>query len=182
MPLLAPLAALQRLLSHFEDRGVIIGGIAASLLGKPRLTADLDAMFLLSLDDLPRLIEAAEREGLVPRIQAAEHFPRKNRVLLLRHRESGINVGISLGVLPFEVEVVERSIVYPVGYLLLRLPTPEDLIILKAVVHRPRDLLDIQAVIESNPNLDRQRIQYWVSQFAQALEMPELWDDIAGWL
>ena len=30
--------------------------------------------------------------------------------------------------------------------------------------------------------LDRDRIQNWVTQFATLLEMPELWDDIAGWL
>ena len=37
-PLLEPLAALQRLLDRFGERGMIIGGVAASLLGRPRLT------------------------------------------------------------------------------------------------------------------------------------------------
>ncbi len=45
-PLLEPLAALQRLLTQFDNQGVIIGGIAASLLGQPRFTADLDAVIL----------------------------------------------------------------------------------------------------------------------------------------
>jgi len=43
-PLLAPLAAIQRVIEKLDDRGVIIGGIAASLLGEPRLTADADAL------------------------------------------------------------------------------------------------------------------------------------------
>jgi len=43
-PLLAPLAAIQRVIEKLENRGVIIGGIAASLLGEPRLTADADAL------------------------------------------------------------------------------------------------------------------------------------------
>lgn len=66
--LLAPLIALQRLLARFDNQGIIIGGVAASLLGKPRLTADVDAVMLVSTDDLPRLIEAAEQEGFAPRI------------------------------------------------------------------------------------------------------------------
>jgi len=181
-PLLEPLAALQRLLSRFEDRGVIIGGIAVSLLGKPRLTADLDAMFLLSVDDIPNLIEAAKSEGIVPRIGAVEEFARKNRVVLLRHQESGTNIDISLGMLPFEEEIVERSILVQAGALSVRLPTPEDLIILKAVANRPRDLLDIQTIIESHPDLDRRRIESWVRQFASALDMPELWTDIEDML
>ena len=58
----------------------------------------------------------------------------------------------------------------------------EDLIIFKAVAHRPKDLMDIQALIESHLDLDRERVRRWVREFAQALEMPELWDDIASWL
>jgi len=180
--LLGPLAALQRLLVRFDERGMIIGGVAASLLGRPRLTADVDAVILLSTEDLPVLIEAAKREGLVPRIEDAEDFARRHRVLLLRHRESGINVDLSLGMLPFEEEAIERSTVRQIGELALRLPTPEDLIIFKAVAHRPQDLLDIQALIEANPNLDRARIERWVREFARALDMPDLWEEIAGWL
>jgi Nucleotidyltransferase of unknown function (DUF6036) len=180
--LLAPLTALQKLLARFDDRGIVIGGVAASLLGKPRLTADVDAVILLSVDDLPRLIQAARDEGLVPRISDAEKFAGRNRVLLLRHEASDINIDISLGILPFEIEAVERSIVYQAGPLSIRLPTPEDLIIFKAVAHRPKDLLDIQAIIASHPDLDRARVRYWVGEFAKVLEMPELWDDIAAWL
>jgi len=180
--LLAPLAAVQRLLAQFEDRGVVIGGVAASLLGKPRLTVDVDVMVLLSLPGLPRLMAAAAQEGFTFRIGDAEEFARRHRVLLLRHEESGINVDISLGALPFEAETVERSIVHWAGPVAIRIPTPEDLIILKAVAHRPKDLLDIQAIIDSHPNLDRERIRRWVGEFAQLLEMPELWTDIAAWL
>lgn len=55
--LLAPLQALQDLLAAFEDQGVMIGRIAASLLGTPRYTVDPDAVFLLSIADIPRLIQ-----------------------------------------------------------------------------------------------------------------------------
>ena len=75
-PLLAPLAAVQRLMARFEDRGVVIGGVAASLLGKPRLTGDVDAMILLSLPDLPRLMAAATEEGFVFRVREAGEFAR----------------------------------------------------------------------------------------------------------
>ena len=64
----------------------------------------------------------------------------------------------------------------------IHLPTPEDLIIMKAVAHRPKDWLDIQGIIQSHPDLDRRRIREWVTQFAELLEMPELWDAIADWL
>ncbi len=60
----------------------------------------------------------------------------------------------------------------------MRLPTPEDLIILKAVAHRPKDMLDIEAIITTQDNLDTKRIIFWVQQFAELLEMPELLTDL----
>jgi hypothetical protein len=66
-PLLGPINALQRLIENNNNRGVIIGSIAASILGKPRLTADADALLLLPIDDIPQLLELAKQEGLLPR-------------------------------------------------------------------------------------------------------------------
>jgi hypothetical protein len=76
--------------------------------------------------------------------------------------------------------VVERSKVYDAGVVSVRLPTPEDLIVMKAIAHRPKDLIDIQTVIDAHPDLDIDRIKYWVKSFAEVLELPGLWTDIAG--
>jgi predicted nucleotidyltransferase len=176
--LLDPLDALLRLFRHFENKGVIIGGVAASLLGRSRLTVDLDAVVILSTDKLPKLIEAAAIEGMIPRIKDAEAFARKNRVLLLSHKNSGVNIDISLGILPFESEMIERAQEYQLGDLVVRLPTPEDLIIMKAVAYRSKDLEDIKAIAASHPDLDKQRIKYWVEQFGAALDLPALWNEI----
>jgi predicted nucleotidyltransferase len=99
-------------------------------------------------------------------------------VLLLRHTPSGTAIDLSLGILPFEYEMVERSNLVNIGTLQLRLPTPEDLIIMKAIAHRPKDLTDIQAIAASHPDLDKERIRYWVEQFGEALDLPELWNEI----
>ncbi|MCB8978092.1 MAG: nucleotidyl transferase AbiEii/AbiGii toxin family protein [Ardenticatenaceae bacterium] len=178
-----PLDALERLLAEFDHQGVIIGGLAVSLLGEARFTEDLDAVVLLSIDDIHKFLEAAKREGIEPRIVEADKFAKRNRVLLLRHIASNTNIDVSLGVLPFEQEMVARSKVYEVDDTLkIHLPTPEDLIIMKAIAHRPKDLLDIEGIIRNHPNLDSGRIQEWVTQFAELLERPELWEDIASWL
>ncbi|MCA9935680.1 MAG: nucleotidyltransferase [Ardenticatenaceae bacterium] len=178
IPLLAPIQALQSLIEQFNNQGIIIGGVAASILGKPRLTADADAMLLLSVEDVAELLTAAQEKGLSPRLPDVEAFARRSRVVLLRHEKSGIDVDISLGLLPFEIEAVERSQEYDIGSFQVRLPAPEDLIILKAVAHRPKDMLDIEAVIAVQDELDFGRIRFWVQQFAEALEMPELWTEL----
>ena len=178
LKLVGPIEALQHLIEKFNNRGVIVGGIAASLLGQPRLTVDLDAVILLSIEDLPKLIDAAEQHGMISRISDAEVFARKNRILLLQHESSGINIDISLGILPFETEMVDRGKDFKVGSLLIRLPTPEDLIIMKAIAYRSKDIEDIKAVAASQPDLDRQRIRYWLEQFGEVLDLPNLWIEV----
>ena len=121
----------------------------------------------------------AKEEGIEPRTDKVLEFAARNRVLLLRHTSSGANIDISLGVLPFEEEVVARSKMYDTGRVSVRLPSPEDLIIMKAIAHRPKDLIDIQAIIDAHPDLDVQRIRHWVKSFADILESQELWTDIA---
>lgn len=160
--ILAPLAAVQRILTHFSNQGIIIGGVAVSLLGAPRFTADVDAVVILTVDDLPELLAVAQQEGLLPRIEQVEEFARRSRVVLLQYQATGVPVDISLGLLPFEIEAVERSTLFDAGELQIRIPTPEDLIILKAVAHRPKDMLDIETVINTHPQLDWNRIQFWV--------------------
>lgn len=177
-PFRATIESLQRLLQKFNDRGVIIGGIAVGFLGKPRFTADVDAMFLLSTQGISKFLEAASAENIHPRIQNAEEFARKNRILLLKHVPTETDIDISLGILPFEEEMVERGSVQSFANLSVRLPTPEDLIIMKAIAHRPKDLEDIRTIAENYPNLDLGRIEEWVKAFGDVLESPDLWNVI----
>lgn len=177
-PFRATLEALNHLLQKFDQRGVIIGGIAVGFLGKPRYTADVDVVFLLSIQDIPHFLELARQEGIIPRIQNAEDFARKNRVLLLKHALTETEVDVSLGVMPFEEEMVKRGTVKSFADLSARLPTPEDLIIMKAVAHRPKDLEDIRTLVAKYPTLDHRRIEHWVKDFAELMETPELWGQI----
>lgn len=177
-PFRATIEALNRLLQKFNQRGVIIGGVAVGFLGKPRYTADVDAVFLLSTKDIPGFLELARAENIIPRIQNAEDFARKSRVLLLKYTPTETEVDISLGIMPFEEEMVERGAVKSFANISARLPTPEDLIIMKAIAHRPKDIEDIRTIVDKYPDLDQHRIEHWVKKFAELMETPELWGQI----
>jgi len=178
-PLSDPLESLHNLLVRFHERGVIIGGVATGLLGKPRFTEDVDAMMIFPTEEIPTLLVEAAKEGIEPRIQDVTEFAKRNRVLLLRHVSSDTPIDISIGILLFEEETVERSKVYNFGNLKLRLPTPEDLIVMKAVAHRPKDFEDIRSIVDKQKELDKARIEFWVKNFAELLESPELWGQIS---
>lgn len=178
--LLGPLKALSELLARSGTEGIIVGGVAASLIGRPRYTADVDAVVLLNEEGIENFLKDAAACGLLPRISDAIRFARQNRVLLLRHLASGIGVDISIGMLPFEREAVKHAYTFNTGEFSIRIPMPEDLIIMKAVAHRPRDIEDIRSIIANHPDLDVARVRKVVREFAAALGMPKLWNDIAG--
>ena len=157
---------------------VTIGGVGISLLAGARTTQDVDAVLWLDTEKLESFIETGAAHNLFPRISDAPDFARRNRVILLQHSPTGINVDLSCGTLPFEDEMIARARTLIIGSLKIRVATPEDMIITKAVAHRPKDFADIEAILNIEPNLDLERVRRWVGQFAEALEMPELLDDL----
>jgi hypothetical protein len=58
------------------------------------------------------------------------------------------------------------------------LPTPEDLIIMKMVAHRPQDMIDVKTILQTYPKLDRKRVQKWVKEFSKTLENPDILTDL----
>jgi len=159
-------------------RGIVIGGVAASILGRPRLTRDVDGLVLLEEERWEQFVAKAARFGLAERIPEALAFAREARVLLLRHESSQIDVDISMGALPFEEDAIARKISKRLGRLTIPLPTPEDLIIMKAVAHRPRDLADIEGILAGAGRLNLRRIRRWVREFANTLGSQEIMTDL----
>lgn len=173
--------ALQDLLSWLkvtQTPYATIGGVGVSLIAGARATQDVDAVLWLDTGEIESFIQAGAPHGFVGRISDAPEFARRNRVLLLQHQPTGINVDLSCGALPFEEEMIARARELVIGSVRIKVATPEDLIITKAVAHRPRDIADIEAILNIETSLDFNRIRFWVSQFAEALEMPELMEDL----
>jgi hypothetical protein len=177
-PLLDALSDIAAWLEDQKVRGAVIGGVAASIRGRPRATRDVDAVILLDAERLKSFLESGERFGFLPRLEDAIEFAKKNRVLLLLHEPSKTPVDISLGALPFEIESVDRASPVTVAGISFPVVLSEDLIIMKAIAHRPRDIADIESLLDTNLNLDLDRVKYWVSEFAAVLESPEILDDL----
>ena len=177
--LLAAIAAVTAWLDDAGSPGMIVGGIAASLLGRPRLTQDVDALTTVPEGRWPALLDAARFHGLEPRIDAPLQFAARTRVLLMRHRPSGIDVDLMLGGLQFELDAVAAAVPHAIGATTVRLPRVEDLMIMKAIAHRPRDVLDLEALLDLHPDADIAHVRRFLVEFARSASMPsiiESWD------
>jgi Nucleotidyl transferase of unknown function (DUF2204) len=175
--LLSALADLMKWLDASNIPSMVIGGVAASMLGRARLTQDVDALVMLPEDEWAKAISTASNHNIVPRIEDALGFARRSRMLLLTHTTSTIDIDISLGGLSFEREALARAQVHEIGGIRLRLPSLEDLLIMNAFAHRPKDMEDIKGLLDAHPTADLKIVRQWVKEFATAMSMPDLLDD-----
>jgi len=164
-PLLQAIAATTAWLKQANTSAAVIGGVAASLLGRPRVTKDVDLVALADDGDVPRLLSLGREHGFEPRVADAVAFAKVSRVLLLKHEPSGIEIDLSLAGLPFEREVIERAVERSVRGVSFRVATPEDIVVMKAVAMRPRDIDDILGVafarcLAKQPRRRGQRVLY----------------------
>jgi len=175
--LLAALTDLVKWLDAAHMPSMVIGGVAASFLGRPRLTQDVDALAILPEADWAAALAAAANHGIAPRIENPLDFASRTRVLLMKHSASGINIDVTFGGLPFEQNAINRSKLYDMGGIRVRLPQVEDLLIMKAIARRPKDLLDIEGLLETHPDADVALVRQWVREFANAMSMSDIVED-----
>jgi hypothetical protein len=153
---------------------MVVGGVAAAILGRPRATRDIDALAIIAEGELPAALDAAKRHGIGARIEDPLTFAHRTHVLLLRHTASGIDIDVILGRLPYEQEAVARGTFHTLGGVRIKLPQVEDLLIMKAVAQRPQDLRDIEGLLDVHPEADIERVRAWVREFAAATGLPDV--------
>lgn len=126
---------------------VFIGGIAASYWGEPRMTRDFDVCFFTDFGGEEKAIDSI-LSRYKPRSENPVPFALQYRLLRIV-AEHNIPADIALGALPFERDMIDRSKMRELDReTRLRLPTPEDLIVMKAFAGRERDWEDIRGVVK----------------------------------
>ncbi len=168
------LADLTGWLSRARVPAMVVGGVAASILGRPRATRDIDTLAILPEHRWSDVLAEAKNHGIAARIEQPLDFARRTRVLLLRHVDSGIDIDVILGRLPYEEEAVARSEPHDFAGVQVKLPQVEDLLIMKAIAQRPQDVRDIEGLLDAHPDADVARVRGWLREFATAMTMPDI--------
>jgi hypothetical protein len=183
-PLVSALAALQRALDESGGPSMITGGLAVTLLGAPRFTQDIDVTLSGSTADQAALLLVLARHGIVPRAGHSDELARTSQVYLLEHHDSRVPIDLSLAWLPFEEEALRRATVVEIGHVAVRVASPSDLVVYKAVAARPRDLDDIEQLLAIHwDHLDFSRVRQYLAAFDEVLEDQsrlDLFDRIAS--
>jgi hypothetical protein len=152
---------------------MIVGGIANAVWGEPRATIDVDVTVAVEHPGLSAAIAGLGRlfNTSVPDPDA---FVRRTRVLPLDTAD-GIRIDVIFALLSFERDAVQRATMVTFGDRSVRVVTPEDLLLMKIISDRPRDLADAEALTRRRADtLDRAYLEPRIREFAESLERPDI--------
>ena len=133
-----------------ETRGIrfaLIGGLAVSLRGQPRMTVDVDLVILADIDQALRLAQELSSTPFEPLFPGVEEVVARSFILPLRHRATGIRVDVAIGMSGFEQQAVSRATKVTIGDVRVPVVVVEDLLVMKALAGRPQDDQDIRGLV-----------------------------------
>jgi hypothetical protein len=181
-PFESALIAFDRIVRSLNISYALIGGIAVILQGHDRATRDIDLTLWEADDRLDALVAQLVAAGFQLRLSKGVEFARANRILLLVS-PGGVDLDVALGALPFEGEMIKYSDNREISSrLTLPVARPADLIAMKIIAGRARDLDDVKRLLELHPEVDRVAVREIVASFATALERPDLADSASALL
>lgn len=163
---------LKRLAVELNTREIpymIFGGQAVLVYGEPRLTKDIDVTIALGPEEAQPVFDCVEALGLSLLVDDAEDFLRETFVIPAEDPSSGIRVDFVFSLTEYERGAFDRASVVHLGEVGVKFISLEDLVIYKIVAGRPRDLEDVRCVMLKNPQMDKQKIRYWLAQYDTAL-------------
>ncbi|HEY2838544.1 MAG TPA: DUF6036 family nucleotidyltransferase [Pirellulales bacterium] len=146
-PIKTTLIDVVDLLEQQSVRYVLIGALAASLRGQPRVTADVDLVIRADVARALRLISSLATSRFEPLLPDVEEVVKRSLIVPLRHRYTGVKVDMALGLSGFEQQLIDRAEDVTIAGLSIRVATAEDLLLMKVLARRPRDDQDIHGII-----------------------------------
>ncbi|MCF8111923.1 MAG: nucleotidyltransferase [Desulfobacteraceae bacterium] len=175
--------ALGDIAALFEKHRIeymVIGGLANAKWGQPRATLDIDITLWVSDSEIKNLISLLKGSYTLL-VDKPFEFIRDTRVLPLKDHQNQ-RIDLIFGALPFERQAIERSLKVEIGNTAVNFCTPEDLILLKIISDRPRDLEDVQGILRfRKETLDYNYLEPRIQDLANLLDRPDILSQWERW-
>jgi len=149
---------------------VVVGGIAAGLLGEPRYTKDADFMVLLKTGNIQKLAQAARKLGFDVEPELADSQWHFSGYLRLWLGDPGRQTAVDLMKCnnDFLREVAFRARETRFCGLAVPLATPEDMILFKVSAWREKDVPDARSIMNRHrDHLDLAYLRRWADWIAK---------------
>ncbi len=147
----------------------VMGGLAVRAYGVPRPTYDVDVMLAIEEERLPELFDAVEEEGYtVPDSYRTGWVDRIADMPLVKFRiyrpTQSVDVDVFLMRTAYQREMMKRRRLADLDIGKTWVITPEDIVLLKLVAGRHRDLGDVEDVRFMEGELDVEYMRHWADR------------------
>lgn len=156
---------IDRLCGKHRIPYAVIGGIAANIYGYVRSTVDIDITIMAEIDQLEHVLAifANDYSSVQPDPLA---FLRRTFFVPIRHRVTNVRVDVTAALSNIERRMLERSQRRFFNTVEVSVCTIEDLLIMKLVASRTKDLLDLEELIARHRvNLDLDYLRASAKEF-----------------
>lgn len=168
--LTTPLRKAIQALEDIGHRYAVIDGIALSQWGVVRVTQDIDLKVLVS-----NLDYAGVRTLLTRAFPQAARQNAPQNPFIVAVEIDAVIVDFLLTAPGYEEQIIARAVRRNLNGFSIWVCSAEDLIIQIVIAGRGKDWPDVEALlIEQHGKLDEAYIENWLSQFAEALDKPEM--------
>lgn len=168
------LNALSQVVLFFQRYRIpyaLIGAMALNMFGRPRTTLDIDFLVLLDEKDLANIKNKAASENIL----IDEEWVKNNPMLAKSHVRFNIDEIAIDFMLPrddHDKQVLKRRQKKKIHNKMIWIITPEDLILQKLKVGRPRDFEDALTVLERlSKKLDVPYLEGWAKRLGISNEL-----------
>lgn len=148
---------LKQISRCFAKAGIqfcLIGGLAVSILAKPRATEDIDLLVLTDENDVPRLIDVLRTCMTIMNIPAIMHFGNATIQRVVVQAPCASDEGLVIvDLVVADKDVYRNALKDPftitVDEVTIPVASRKSLIEIKRLSNRPQDLIDIESLEET---------------------------------
>ncbi|MBI2981402.1 MAG: nucleotidyltransferase [Deltaproteobacteria bacterium] len=155
-----------------ESEGIeyfVLGGVAVSMIGEPRLTADFDLDLSLEKTQVADFLGKAKQHSFL--VDEGEAKTRSDRFGSFKIFYGDVRIDFILASTDLEKEAFGRRQKMVLFGKEMFFPSPEDLILLKIVPGRPKDLIDAESVVlRHKGKLDQAYLRKWAQKICDEAE------------
>ena len=176
-PLEFQLKQIRELTSQLKIEYTILGGLAVSVYGEPRLTLDIDVNIILDNGKINTFLKKAKKYGFSPIPSKIKKFIKTTGVIPMKFSKNKVvgKCDFIIAQNPLEYSGIKRARLKKLYSIKLKLITPEDLVIHKITSQRPRDIEDLTGIlIRQKGKLDLHYINLWLKKISKVNKKPEL--------
>lgn len=158
-----------KLLRETETPYLLVGGLAASLLGEARITNDADFIIVINSKKLRTFLKKAQELGFeFPQKKLWEVFSIRG---VFRLFCGGMYVDFIRASTELEKQAFKRKGKAKLMGEIIFIPSPEDMVLFKTIPGRDIDLIDIKRILTRHwERLDHKYLEQWAMKISDEAE------------